>query len=434
MSRADWSDRTRPEVQRLVLSSYDADCSLHLVLQLKHIGAARAFIAGLLRDERVTFGDSQAFKIEEQGAINIGFTYHGLVGLELPERWLSVLRERAAAFCAGAAFRAARRLGDTAASAAEEWHQMFRDDRVDMLISIHGRDHATVIRIAEELQLRAHAREALDGWDVARIPAAHLPNTTKEARTVHFGFRDPVAMPRIVEPHIERSRSQHQAGELLLGYPNDENFDRWGDLSIPEDAAHFYRNASFGVLRKIEQHEDRFNQYLDEQVERLRAEHWYVTRDYLKAKMCGRWPNGALVLPTDVAEPTGRALLERLASDFDYRADPQGLGCPLGRISAASIRATTQLRRRACAHCFGAACPTDRRTLTGSIQNRSADSSACSSAPVSRTSSSIYVSEWIENKPMGPANPDRAKDPLVGQHDEPEAEFHIPQQAGAESR
>lgn len=36
------------------------------------------------------------------------------------------------------------------------------------------------------------------------------------------------------------------------------------------------------------------------------------------------------------------------------------------------------------------------------------------------------LSEWVEKKPMGPPDRGRAKDPLIGHHDDPGAEFHIP--------
>jgi hypothetical protein len=37
----------------------------------------------------------------------------------------------------------------------------------------------------------------------------------------------------------------------------------------------------------------------------------------------------------------------------------------------------------------------------------------------------IVMSQWVENKPMGPANRGNAKDPLVGRHDE-DSVFRIP--------
>jgi len=403
----EWSEESKPEVQRLVLSTYDSDCSLHLLLAIKDIGAARAFLTGLMRDDRVTFGDREPGDIDEHGAVNIGFTYQGLVALELPESWLGALRDRAVAFSDGAPIRAARRLGDTAASAAEDWEPMFRADRVDMLITIYGRDETTVRRLADDLEARVRAREALDGWETARIEAAHLPGTTKEVRTVHFGFRDPVAMPKIVEAQVQRSQSQHNAGELVLGYSNDEDFNRWGDDGLADDLVQFLRNGSFGVLRKIEQHEERFNQYLDEQVERLRGEHPHVTRDYLKAKICGRWPNGALVLPTDVVAPTGSTLQERLSPDFGYQADPKGFGCPFGaHIRRINPRddpiAPPRLRplfRRGMP--YGSSyiegeCPARERGLIGLF--------FCASI---EDQFEHLVSEWIENKPMGPANSGR---------------------------
>ena len=55
------------------------------------------------------------------------------------------------------------------------------------------------------------------GWD-ERMAAKQL-NHDRKNRTVHFGFRDNMAIPRIVESDFDRfTRLRHQAGELVLGY------------------------------------------------------------------------------------------------------------------------------------------------------------------------------------------------------------------------
>jgi hypothetical protein len=201
------------EVQRLALSGYDLQCSLHLVLGVEDAAKARELLADLLQRDVLTFGDSS----HVDRAVNIGFTCRGLEVLGLDGRYKAELEKKAPAFCEGAPARAARRLGDAGPSAAERWEPAFSPGRAHVLISIHGGSEDEVRSIANELGSMDGAREAFAGWLENRFLAKHLTLDPKH-RTVHFGFRDLIAKPKIAEPWIE---GKHHAGELVLGYPND---------------------------------------------------------------------------------------------------------------------------------------------------------------------------------------------------------------------
>ena len=425
---AEWNDEQKPRVQRLALSGSDFDCSCHLVLEVENASDARKFLESVLRERGwVTFGERDRVRKDggeddREPAVSIGFTYRGLQALGVPDRYLNELRVKAPAFCEGAPARAALRLGDAGPCAAERWEPMFAFDRAHVLISIHGPNRGVVDAMAERLADTGGGRAGFKGWDGA-LPAEHLTKDRKN-RTVHFGFRDNLARPRVVvekEFDLCNLRDQrHRAGELVLGYLNDEQFNRWDNALTAPDVAQFFRNGSFAVLRKIEQNEKAFNDYLDEQARAL-----HVTTDYLKAKLCGRWPKGARVMPGhDLAEPPE----PKLEDDFDFTDDKQGFGCPFGaHIRRTNPRgdpiAPTRLRplfRRGMPYgpkyCDGT--KHEKRGLIGLF--------FCASI---EDQFEVVMSEWVEKKPMGPRNRGNSKDPLVGHHDD-EAFFHIPQENG----
>ena len=282
-----------PQVQRLALTGYDFNHAVHLVLRVKHAirkpGAAgqewdankqreaaerartaaaraREFLTELLQREDLTFGD----RARGDEAINVGFTYRGLEALELSERYLKELAVKAPAFRQGAPARAARHLGDFGASAAERWDGVFRWDNAHVLISSHAVSADLAIETARELASLPGAQEGFDGWDESDwLRAAHL-STNSRNRTVHFGFRDNIARPVIAGASSNGGKPCHSAGELLLGHPNDQDFNRWGDDRTAEEVARFFRNSSFCVLRKIEQHEKLLNDFLRAQASKLR--------------------------------------------------------------------------------------------------------------------------------------------------------------------
>jgi deferrochelatase/peroxidase EfeB len=202
---------------------------------------------------------------------------------------------------------------------------------------------------------------------------------------------------------------------------NDEQFNRWDDRLTAPDVVQFFRNGSFAVLRKIEQNEEAFNKYLDKQASAL-----HVTTDYLKAKLCGRWPNGVRVMQCHA--PREQPSAPKPEDGFDFQDDPQGFGCPFG----AHIRRTNPrgdsiapprlrpLFRRGMPYGpkYGSETLNKERGLIGLF--------FCASI---EDQFEIVMSEWVEKKPMGPRNLGKAKDPLIGHHDD-EASFHIPQENG----
>lgn len=439
MSASGWKKEYAAEVQRLALTGYGSDFARHLLLQVLDPHPARQFVAGLLKDDLITFGDRG--KEGSMVAVNIGFTFRGLRLLGVRASHLEVIATKSEAFANGAAPRAARYLGDAGASAAELWEPPFADGFADVWIALHGPDARSLDEMVKRLCSMPGAKRAFEGWQAKGLDAAHL-GTDRSDRRVHFGFRDNITRPVIREGGSGAGHNagelplgyeidSHNAGELLLGFENDPGVNLWGDLkTTPCDVVPFVRNASFAVLRKIEQDEGQFNEWLHQQSCSLQsAGHFQVTKEYLKAKMCGRWSDGTPLRPEDSEPPSSEDRAARLPTPgFRYATDPDGQGCPFGAHIRRSnprddpIAPPTQrvLFRRGMP--YGPAHESDpeaKRGLMGVFFCASIDDQF-----------ERLISEWVEKRPMGPPNQGRAKDPLIGHHDDPEAGFLIPQGGG----
>ena len=419
-----WDDSQAIQVQALALTGYDLDASVHLLLKVADGVKARRLIGALVADDTITFGTrGKAERLHV--AVNIGFTQRGLYRLGLSQRHRRVLELHAPAYSEGATPRAARRLGDSGKSAPERWDAAFAAARADVLLSVHGTNLNEAHSTADKLAGRDGAKLAFSGWDAAdRIEAEHLVSAEKKfgrenVRSVHFGFVDNLTGPVIRAQASDRRGEPHAPGELLLGHANDEAFNRFGPSeTVPADVAAFFRNGSFAVLRRIEQHEGELNTWLQEQSTR----HAPATPEYLKAKLCGRWPNGALLRPGAATQP---ALATEDLAPFDFGADPRGEGCPFG----AHIRRTNPRKDRIFPPRLR---PLFRRGMPyGPLYNKEQPGASrgliglffCASID---DQFEHLMSEWVEKRPMGPPNRGAAKDPLIGNHDEPDAEFHIP--------
>ena len=428
----EWSDRQFPEVQKLALWGSSSDCSVFLLLRIKDADKARSFLADQLLQDLLAFGDRP--KDNRHPAVSIGFTFHGLTVLRLPDFYLDELRKKAPAFCEGAVSRAAGRLGDAGRSAAEGWDEPFRSDP-DVLIAIHTDDRSAVDGTARRLQ-KIPGADGLEGWESGALKAEHLTKHP-DLRKIHFGFVDGIAQPKIepdsdlpAAPPAPAVHGLHRAGELVLGYGNDEQFNRWDDSLTPEEVAGFFRNGSFAVLRKIEQDVEGFETFVNKKAAELSGNYSYFTPEYVKAKLCGRWPNGARVRPAIAAPPTPPTD-DDLDPRFDFLKDPDGVGCPFGahirRVNPRSDFITPfrlrPLFRRGMPYgpWYSEQTKKQERGLMGLF--------FCASI---EDQFETVLSEWVEKKPLGPPNRGDAKDPLVGHNDDPEPAFSIPLNGGGE--
>ena len=413
-------------VQRLPVYACLADHSRHALLQVEDGPGARQWLGALLQRGLLTCaavgqrgGDDGSPLQAAQPALNLGLSRRGLQALQLAPALLAPLKAKAPAFWQGAVSRAARQLGDTGANAAYHWEPGFAPDQAHLLLSLHAPDAASLARRWSALQQLPGA-SALAGWSGALHDGAHL--TTAAEKTVHFGYRDGLSNPRLQGLH---GNGAHAVGELLLGYDNDDAYNPWRLADQPL-AAGFFRNASFGAFRKVAQHEPAFRDYLARTAIALGRD-----RAWVMAKLCGRWPDGRLLLPDGVAEPAAAALANK-AQDFDFSHDPAGLGCPFGaHIRRMNPRNDPLAQRR------------QRPLMRRGMPYGPAWDGTPASAGIPRGLLGLFfcasledqfehlLGEWANKTPMGPDALGRAKDPLIGQHDDPAATLHLPGAAPA---
>jgi len=423
----------RADTQSLPLVGFNTDRCAHLVLEVVDISAARQWLREVTQrgwiaaDAGGPLAGAGA-NSDTATAVNIGFTHRGLLALGLDAGLLQVLQDLAPAYCEGAVARAARRLGDTLDSAAAYWDAAFGAGRAHVLLTVHAR-HADVIdqRMAGLAELPG-GRTGLAGWDEP-LAGKHLGDTKdpqgRPIRMAHFGFRDGIARPVVIPSKGTQHHPLFAAGELLLGYPNAAGFDRWSGAQ-PAAAARFFRNGSFAAFRMVQQDEAGLEQWLSDAVQRLAAAGHHVSTEYLKAKLCGRWPNGAIVKPGETTSPATPppADIDR----FDFSKDPKGLGCPFGsHVRRTNPRGTSDVHDRPR--------PLFRRGIPYgppfSAETAHADRGLlglffCASL---EDQFEHMMGEWIDKVPMGPDNRGDAKDPLAGLHDDPRTRFEIPQDA-----
>jgi deferrochelatase/peroxidase EfeB len=430
-ARAQWGEHF-DHVQRIVLCAPKQLRVQHLLLKFNGTGSqTRRFLSALSKN--VTHRPSDRQPSGPQ--LSIGLTYRGLEALKLPLRVLLVLQKLAPSFHLGAPVQAATRLGDTGASAPDRWDSAFQLEALHAVISLHHDDDAAVAGLLKRLQ--GLAEEFCVRIDDTVPRGKNFTRGQPDERWVHFGYRDGLSKVGIrgwshdpdITPDEQRTLtlvSTHQPGEFLLGHPDDGGANPWALTTQPQAVRSFFCEASFGVLRQMEQDEPAFRGYLKARAKQLvDGSHGKIDEteamELVQAKLCGRFPDGRRIDP-ETQKPTGTA-----RDDFDYGADPKGEGCPFGahirRMNPRGGEIAHQLRRRPLLRRGAPYGPQWDETEPAGVERGLLGLFFCSSI---ENQFEHLLGEWADRVPMGNLDGGRAKDPLASHHEDPDAGFVLP--------
>ncbi len=296
-----------------------------------------------------------------------------------------LLAQFPSAFRMGMAARG-RNLGDHGKEAAETWR--WSDATAEAVMFVYG-------ETPEDLAFACDVHQALvenyGGAVLQRLDCA--PANPEKPDFEHFGYRDGLAQPVIKgtgrATRGAPERDLVEPDEFLMGYVNGQGFypptptlgsqddpDRtlptlspdmlsrypdFGDRKFGDAARDLGRNGSFIVIRELAQDVEGFDNFVAEKAEELRGEtggpdgaHYrdlykligqYPDKDWVKAKLMGRWPSGRPLVGNPVNTPSpkpsdpdaAKCLAAETENDFAYGADdPHGYACPF----AAHIRRT----------------------------------------------------------------------------------------------
>jgi Dyp-type peroxidase family len=299
-------------------------------------------------------------------AVNIAFTWYGLLALGVPTRTLRGMPDE---FIDGMTRRAPM-LGDDfkgddwKKSWDEVWINSGNDrgahaDTVHVLITLNAQMNPNdgfavpaldeTSRTIEALCEREGAMRLLVGHNQKDRPAeryqdlsallAHRDGKVAALPKEHFGFTDGLSDPVFYGQYPGGEEEAFAAGngafdgsdppkwrplatgEFLLGYPDEAQ--EIAGAAMPLD---FSRNGAFMAYRKLHQNVDAFRTFFKERAIEFGAVFGIENPDdaeaMLMAKMVGRWSDGVPVLlaPT-IAE---RNDFNRRYPDVDYASDPNG--------------------------------------------------------------------------------------------------------------
>jgi Dyp-type peroxidase family len=406
------------DIQGCILRTYGMPALRVLVLGVANPGVARRFAGALVSGDSSNpqLSTATVWNTKPEFCVNLGLTYNGLAALQVPSDSLASFPEE---FATGPAARAAH-IGDTGASAPENWRAPFTTPGVHALLFVFAQSETVLDRVTSELR-SAFA----GGWtELSVLEARSLPG-----ELAHFGYRDGFAQPAIdggLPPLLPDVLPKAPSGEFLLGYPS-----QYTDFAYPVPApAELGHNGSFLAFRILQQDCHAFEQFLQSS-----AAATGLDPERIAAKLCGRWRNGVpLALAPEAPQPD--LPLERYNS-FDYVPTPavpdayddtKGYRCPIGsHIRRMNPRSSTVaggsgLKRRIIRRGLPYGPPYDpahpqdgiERGLLGLFIGVSL-----------KDQFEFLMSDWANQGTFAPGL-GGTKDPVVGDNSSPDAKFLIP--------
>ncbi len=366
--------------------------------------------------------------------LNVGITWPGLIALEVKDRVPTISFTSFGAFVAGAAQRAGL-VGDTGASAPQNWIDAFKTESGHVMVTLHALSPEAMTTYSDRLSaLFAEGNAFREIW---RTDGMAWTETVDGKPTfcakVPFGYTDGISMTTIRGGPERYTPDHQQPCEPWLFVLQDEAENYF--VPQPRELG---LNGSFAVFKMIKTDVVGFENFLQSNKDKINPE-------LLAAKICGRWRNGVpLALSPDTDSPPGGMTPEQM-NNYEYvnadgSGDPKGLRCPVGahmrRVNPRGQPVTGQgepggsnnthrLIRRGMPYgpTYDPKQPYDgiERGLLGYFINSSIENQY-----------EFVLGHWVNDAEFAGAvrlNP-KAKDPMIGTQDPAESIFVIPQANG----
>ena len=316
------------DIQGNILTAFNKDHQRLVALRLRGIPAARRWLMRILPHINSLAEVNQFNNLYRMQSARLGHSPRGLTAT-----WMNIAFSRDgiakltsdadadllpdASFLTGLDKARAQFLGDQAPSGGDDptvdWVVGGTNCPVDIFMILAGDDDMALRSMVERLRPGqedgAEAPETV--WEEQGDARDDLPGHE------HFGFKDGISQPGVrgllskrpklylTERHLKPPPSGTiefakpgqpliWPGHFVLGYPFGDRDDGSRQDAVPL-ARSWFRNGSFLVFRRLEQHVAAFAAFVAAETARLSQLPGFsgITPDHLGALMVGRWPSGA---------------------------------------------------------------------------------------------------------------------------------------------
>lgn len=263
--------------------------------------------------------------------------------------------------------------GDRGRDAPDGWRWQDdprTDSATEAMLMLYA---ATPAELEHMVQIHTALLENHGGAVLSQTDCGPAWSDPAKADFEHFGYRDGISQP-VIRGTLRAlrgvpARDVVEPGEFILGYKSGQGyfppspqlppeadvngalpvvaegilsrFPDFGDKNVVSAPRDLGRNGTYLVVRELRQDVAAFEANIDKAVEQLtrdgltdlyRLVGQSPDREWVKAKLMGRWPNGRPLIGCPANKPSAKdSGYAETENDFSYgEDDPQGLACPFG--------------------------------------------------------------------------------------------------------
>jgi deferrochelatase/peroxidase EfeB len=312
-------------VQGMILRGYTHAHSCHMLFTF----AGRAGAAGFIRELLPYVQSAEAWSDKPARMLNIGLTFNGILTFEPTFRNQFPNEFEMGPWSDGSQDS----LQDTGLSDPNAWWNGYDKQAIHCIVHIYGITEDALGSLVTTVSQAARTNSVNEILPLKprNGNSGRLEECALLKDKIHFGYRDGIDNPRLGWPTDPAESDPGDANNFLIGYPGSKFHP--GPESGP--AGEFAKDGCYNAFRVLYQDVRAFDQFLADTAPRVVAaiggsEH--DAREWLAAKLVGRWRNGSpLVLSPHAQEEatSGR-------TDFLYASDPDALRCPFSAHSRVS--------------------------------------------------------------------------------------------------
>ncbi|WP_143199725.1 hypothetical protein [Bradyrhizobium sp. NAS80.1] len=305
-------------VQGLILRGYTHPHSCHLMFSFTGRRGAAGFVRALLPYVQ----SAEAWSDKPERMLNIGLTFNGILTFEP-----AFGRQFPPEFEAGPWSEDSQQsLYDTGASDPARWWNSQDKQAIHCIVHVYGMTQDALdglVALVSQAAANNGLREILPLRPESG-QSGRLQQYAPLENFIHFGYRDGIDNPDLGWPADPSTTDPGDANNFLIGYPGSA-FGPGPDVG---QAGEFAKDGCYCAFRVLYQDVGAFDQFLANTAPEVVAaiggseDH---AREWLAAKLVGRWRNGSpLALSPDAPDPATAG-----ATDFRYEPDDRpGLRCP----------------------------------------------------------------------------------------------------------
>jgi deferrochelatase/peroxidase EfeB len=305
-------------VQGLILRGYTHTHSCHMLFTF----ASRLGGAGFIRALLPYVQSAEAWSDKPVWMLNIGLTFNGILTFKPEFKGEFPNEFESGPWSDGSQAS----LNDTGPSAPNTWWNGQDGRAIHCIVHIYG---LTADALADLVSVVSRAADANSVGEIlplkpGRDQCGRLEQYAPLENFIHFGYRDGIDNPALGWPANPTETVPEDANNFLIGYPGSKFHP--GPESGP--AAEFAKDGCYNAFRVLHQDVGAFEQFLTDTAPTVIAaiggsEH--DAKEWLAAKMVGRWRNGSPLVLSPHAHDDATAD----KTDFLYSLDRNGLSCPL---------------------------------------------------------------------------------------------------------